>query len=483
MLPCLFAWCCLLLCTTHSGAQVFLEALDEPGKFTRQVTTAPGDVMRRSEIKALLDWYAVSGPDGLQFHMALLLQPEGGQLYSHSSGHSLAVVSHVLTQCPAVFVHSREYGRVTSVAARSSPRTVQFIYVCEGEGSSSLRMLVARWDKGELSVAVDESIFFLGMAKSWHLPRGQSGAVLHLLYVRTENVTPSFVLVETSSGSENAYPAQITRLQLPQKEGTPWLTVTSSCFLPSVGISGLIQRSSVDGHSQLRLYRLFPSRRSLELLMETNSLHFTEPLEMERRHCTQPLRAVFTDCHLDLFVTDAIRVNLTVVASIESPSAMGTQKNGRWTECGEALLQSGILIREGGAHIVVSPLRLAHYNPVQAPLSAVQLSTPAGRVPGRDNHCTFFHNGNINDDDGCWHLTCNDAGLVSQATFKSASRHCTAGQAWWKPSTNPNLYLCDSLGITVTELIIMFLLIFTSALFGQLLTDLYATPAESGELN
>ncbi|KEG13201.1 hypothetical protein DQ04_01151080 [Trypanosoma grayi] len=451
---------CLVWLLTGSNAFSLLESAEEPLIFTRRAPTEAHAVVVHSEVRSLLDWHVVCRDDVLRFRVALLLQPVNSTL-PEDGEPSLVGVGDIATQCARAPLLAEDGGEFPAVALSASRAAVHALYVCRNGASGILHMLVAQWLGGDLSAVVDEPVMSFGVAKSWLLPHDVGGAAMQLLYVLSLDGATSAILLERV-GPLGAHPLSITQLRLPQRVAVGETELVASCFLPSVGVSGLVRRSPAEGVSYFELYRLFPTGGSAELLLDTSTAIFTDLSTEERRYCSLSSRVDFTHCRLTLSSTDSLNVGIAVTATLESPTAGAASREfGGWVRCGETRLEGSAIIMEGGTRVHVSPLRRAHFKRV---LSRETVSDDREVSQGRLGRCSFHHSLST--------LNCSNSETRTYAAVRGVSHHCTAVRVWWRPSVGLDRCLCDWLGVGLVEVLTFALVLFVTMCGVQLVAEL-----------
>lgn len=454
--------CYLLFPHVHPQAAPLLEALDHPLYFRSSMTTRKTDVINGSVMKKLLDWYVVRDASELGFRVATLLQTEN-MTHSEHAEPSLVALGHVATRCKPVSMPSSAPD-AASVALQTSPRTIRFFYICSGWSSATLRAVVAHWREGTLETVVDEPVLSLGAARGWHLPISVPDTPQHLLYVLAADGKTTAVLIEADESPTSAQPTRITTLRLPQKSAAGDTRLVSSCYLPSVGLSGLVHYSETDGHSHFELHRVFSSAQSAELLLETSTNIFTELSVEERLHCSLSSRVTFTDCSLTFSNEAVSRVDVTVTALVESPVGSGGHTVDEWILCGKITLSGNAVVKESGLRIQVAPLRRERFTPARTTLEHVARLGSNGSITGHMRRCIFYHAGGATRAEGGGEevVNCSSATTHFRSGRRGVSKSCVALRVWWRQEETINGYLCNKFGLSTTELSSVFFVLFTS---------------------
>ncbi|KAH9599573.1 hypothetical protein LSM04_006779 [Trypanosoma melophagium] len=450
-----------------SNALLFLETVDQPLHFTRRAPTEAHDVISQSEINALLDWYVIRGVDDVQFRLALLLQPENTTI-SEFTEPSLVVVGDVSSQCRSIsssllLSSTSDAVNTASVTVFTSSNAVHLLYICDDDAYGALHFLIAQWRDGNLSVSVDETLISLSMAKSWLLPRNVGATNILLVYVLGIDGATSIIFLE-GMNSLGAHPSTITRMKLPHKPLVGETELVTSCFLPGVGITGLVRYLRSDGSFIFELYRIFSHEQSAELLLETSTVIFTDLSVEERQYCSLSSRVAFTDCRLILVGLESLQVDIAVTAILKSPTAGGLQDFGGWVKCGETLLTGSAIIKDGGRIVLVSPLRRTQFRSL---VSREDINDTEGKIRGLMGRCIFDQNDS--------ELNCGVTERPHYATLRGVSRRCASTRMWWQPTTfisAPDRYLCKYLGIGITEVLTFSFIFFTAAFGVQFVTQM-----------
>ncbi|EKF31052.1 hypothetical protein MOQ_005117 [Trypanosoma cruzi marinkellei] len=370
-------------------------------------------------------------------------------------------MDEIFVQClyaPKLLNHAED---AVSVTFSTSHATVYILYPCGyDDASASLHMLAAHWRDGNLSVTSDEPVLSLGVAKRWLLSHDSGGADAHLLYIQGLDGVTSAILLERGDPF-GVYPSSISRLKFPQKSTMRDTELVSSCFLHSVGVSGLVRHSRLEETFHFELYRIFSSKQSAELLFETSTTIFTDLDSEERRHCSLSSRVSFTDCSLTFSRVPALQVEITLMAMLESPTASGVREIGGWVRCGTTLLKGRVDIKDGGLHVIVLPLRRVQFKPTT---QMEGLREEGEHTRGRLGQCTFHHSNETLNCDGGEEPVC--------FCRCGVSRHCLALQLWWRPSTGVDLFFCDWLGIGLFEVLTFVFGLFTATFTVHFVTRL-----------
>ncbi|KAF5224686.1 hypothetical protein ECC02_002327 [Trypanosoma cruzi] len=423
----------------NCDAVLLLESVGRSLNFTRQASREAQSVVFRTDVSRLLDWHVVRGAQGLQLRVALLLRFESSTP-SENTGPFLAVMDEIFIQCLYAPISLNNADDAVSVIFSTSHATVYILYPCGyDDASASLHMLAAHWRDGNLSVTSDEPVLSLGVAKRWLLSHDSGGADAQLLYIQGLDGVTSAILLEKGDPF-GVYPSSISRLKFPPKSTMRDTELVSSCFLHNVGVSGLVRHSRLEETFYFELYRIFSSKQSAELLLETSTTIFTDLDSEERRHCSLSSRVAFTGCSLTFSSAPALQVEITLTAMLESPTASGLREIGGWVRCGTTVLKGRAEIKDGGLHVLVLPLRRVQFKPA-AEMEGVREEGEHTR--GRLGHCTFHHSNDTLDCDGGEEPVCSCRCGVS--------RHCLALQLWWRPSTGVDLFFCDWLGMGLFE--------------------------------
>ncbi|ORC89581.1 uncharacterized protein TM35_000111150 [Trypanosoma theileri] len=461
-----------------SNALLFLETVEQPLYFTRCAPTEAHSVISDSKINTLLDWYVVRGVDDVQFRVALLLQPENKTISEYTEP-SLVFMGDISSQCRSISSSSllllpssssslsssstSDPVNTASVTVFTSSTAVHLLYICGDDTSGALHVLIAQWRDGNLIVSVDETLMSLSMAKSWLLPRDVGAASTLLIYVVGIDGATSMILLE-GMNSLGAHPSSITRMKLPDKFLVGETELVTSCFLPSVGVSGLVRYLRSDGTFHFELYRIFSHEQSAELLLETSTAIFTDLSAEERQYCSLSSRVSFTDCRFTLVGLETLQVDVAVTAILKSPTAAGLRDLGGWVKCGETLLTGSAIIQDGGRRVLVTPLRRLQFKSL---VSREDINEEEGKIKGHMGRCIF--------DQSDSKLNCSVKEKPHYAPMRGVSRRCTAARMWWQPATTtfaPDRYLCKYVGVTLTEILTFSFIFFTTAFGVQLVAKM-----------
>ncbi|RNF27652.1 uncharacterized protein Tco025E_00036 [Trypanosoma conorhini] len=451
----------LLLWTSDCDALLLLESAGRSLHFTRQAAREVHDVVARTDVLALLDWHMVQGVQGLQLRVALLLRPENATS-SETTGPSLVAIDDIFLPCLQAPEALSNVDGAVSVVFYVPHTAVQVLYPCGyDDASASLHMLVAHWRDGNLTVSSNEAVLSLGVARRWLLSHDAGDADAQLLYIQGLDGATSAILLERGE-SLGVYPSGIARLRFPQKSTMRETELVSSCFLFSLGVSGLVRHSRLEDTFHFELYRLFSSGKSAELLLETSTAIFTDLDSKERRHCSLSSRVAFTGCSLTLSSAPALQVEVALTATLESPTASASQDIGGWVTCGTTLLKGRAVVRDGGLQLLASPLRRAQFIPATQMEAAA--AEEGGHTRGRVGRCTFHHSNDT--------LYCDGAEEPVCPRMCEVSRHCLALQAWWRPPTGVDRYFCRWMGVGLVEVSTFLFILFTATFAVQVATRL-----------
>ncbi|RNF12629.1 hypothetical protein TraAM80_00172 [Trypanosoma rangeli] len=444
----------LLPLASKCDALLLLESAGRSMHFTSPATGVTHDVLVHSEVSAILDWHVIRGVPDLQLRVALLLRSNNAAS-SETTGPSLVAIDDILVRCLHAPESVNNVDGAVTVTFFTRHTAIQVLYPCRyDDASTSLYMLVADWRDGNLSVSSNEAVFSLGMARRWLLSHDGGGADAQLLYIQSLDGATSAILLEWGY-SIGVYIPGISRLRFLQKSNMRDTELVASCFLFSVGVSGLVRHSRLEDTFYFELYRIFPSRQSTELLLETSTT-ITDLDSNERRYCSLSSRVAFTDCSLILITAPVLQVEIALTATLESPTASASQDMGGWLKCGTTLLKSRAVMADGGLQLLVSPLRRAQFTP------ATQMEAgneEEGPTRGRMGRCAFYHSNGTLDCGGVEGHVC--------PRLCGVSRHCLTLQAWWQPPTGVDRYFCDWMGVGLAEVCTFLFALFTATLAVQ----------------